>query len=651
MRHRTKASPPPKAESAARPGEFPPLAAVFLALPIYEIGRSLLAHNYVEQAALVHGQTLFGLQWGCWILAGALLLSAPFRRSLRRHLDDDGRRGPWRQSNALTASLAVTALLCFLMYCRYRGSQLPLDTAAIVQRVFNTAHGNWFQSSIFGCNSFSYHVAFTLDLFSPLLLIWQSSLPLLMLQCVALGSLGLAAYHLVYRLTSSSYAAFVGMLLVYSSPAFSQMCASRLDDSVFLAPFLLWALVFMEYELWGWCVAFMALAATTREHFPFTLLALGVYAAFRRGRPTVSSSLTGAAIAAGAVLLFVVEMKLIFSFPDALGYQRSSWDGYFHRYGFAGRDHLEFAAFLLRHPLATVSKTILPFEQNAPILSLILFSALLPLAAPLQFIPFFIAVIPQMMTEPGPLHDMLFNYPSLVFGLLMFAAAHGLARVLGMLEKRGWSEYLLIPVLVVSGFGFRGSKNPIMSGWQSDMFDSTSRFASLIPPNASLWTDEFLGAWVAARTQLKLASGYPDFNRPDFERKLFKPDYAAFQIGWLVHNTSRAPILLYLADHHYVLAGGVPGIAVLKSPDDPRPGEISAPAALPVPTQEQMKAFHHFAIVIQHIQAGEEIAVASYANLTPEERRIEEFCVYLTGSPADPIRRLLRETAPREAAR
>lgn len=621
-------------------------AAAFLAVPLVEIVRSLAVHDYVQRAYVVHGQTLLAMKWGCWLLAAALASWPAFRKWLLRNVDGSGSpSAPWRRWGPVAVSLEFTALLCFLTYCRYRGSQFPLDTAAIVQRAYDTLQGDWFQSSIFGCNAFSYHFAFTLDLFSPLLLIWRSSAAFLMLQCLALGSMGLAVYHLVYRLTKSSCAGFAGMLLVYSCPAYAQMCASRLDDSVFLAPFLLWALVFMEYDRWVLCGVFMALAATTREHFPFTLMGLGVYAAFRRGRPTRSTALAGAAIIALAVALFLVEMKLVFSFPDTLGYQRASWDGYFHRYGFAGTDHLGFFAFLLRHPLGTFLKTVTPFGQTLPALNLILYAALLPLAAPLQLIPFAVAVVPQLMTEAGPLHDMLFNYPSLVFGLLMFAAAYGIARVHRLLKERRWEEFMLIPVLLVGGFGFKASANPLLPDWETPLFDSTKGIPDLIPPDASVWTDEYLGAWVAPRTRLKLAAGFPEFDREDFSRKLFKPDFVMLEIGWLIRNESREPILLYLADHHYVLYGKLPGIIVVKAPDEPQPEESSAPVELPVPTAEQALAFHHFMIVFQHILAGDHLSAKSYRGLTPEQRRIEEYCVYLTGGDSNPISLLLKETA------
>ena len=618
-------------------------SAVFFAVPAAEIYRSLSGANFAERALPVHDGMLAALKWGCWAFAAALAFSPLSRKRLLRHLEGPGRAAaPWRQWGPLAVSLEFTALLCFLTYCRYRGSQFPLDTAAIVQRAFNTLHGRWFQTSIFGCSAFSYHVAFTLDLFSPLLLIWRSSLPFLMLQCLALGSMGLAVYHLVYRLSASSYAGFIGMLLVYSCPAYSQMCASRLDDSVFLAPFLLWALVFMEYERWFLCIGFMALAATTREHFPFTLMGLGVYAIFRRGKPTLSSSLKGGALIAGAVLLFAMEMKLIFSFPDTLGYQRTSWDGYFHRYHFAGSGHFQFAAFLLRHPLSALIKTVSPFQQVVPVLSLILYAALFPLAAPLQFIPFSVAVLPQMMTEPSPLHDMLFNYPSFVFGLLMFAAAHGIARVDRRLKNRGREEFLLLPVLLVCGFGFANSKNPIFpeSEYMRTWFPSMPSITAQIPPNASLWADEYFATWTAARAQLKIIAGESsemEMQRLAFTSELFKPEFILTQSGRIVKiDAPDSPLLLFLADNHYVRAAQAPGLILLRAPDYPHPGGVSPGiGALRVPTPEQQVAFNYFALRFWIRQNGrdpsfhpspDQIRIRDVPlNLTPDQKRIVHY--------------------------
>ncbi|MFI5361732.1 MAG: DUF2079 domain-containing protein [Elusimicrobiota bacterium] len=517
-------------------------------------------------------------------------------------------------------------MLCFLKYCQYRGCQLPEDTAVMTQRAFNTSQGRWFQTGIYGTSYFAIHFAFVMDLLSPVLWVWRSALPLLLIQCLALGSMGMSSYLLARRASDSAYIGLLVMLLVYSCPAYGQLSSASLNDGVFLAPFLLWALVFMERSRWAWAAFFFALAAATREHFPVSVAALALYFVFREGRPSARRAITGGIVIVAAVLLLGLQLKLIGSFPA----EEQAWT----MTGFPGYDAAERTPFfeiirsLLRHPWTPLAKIVYPPARLCPLLGLIAGAAFFPLAAPAQFLAFCVAVTPQMMMPSGnPLHDMVLQYPSLVFGLLIFAASFGAARVYKWLKDRKRQSWLLPAVLLVCGLNFKNFPRFLLPNWRLHMFDAIPRIVSKIPPDASLWTDEWLSAWVSTRAQLKLIS-FPGTEMSMFSRKLFKPEFVLVQKGWIIGSdpNSRDPIILFLAEGGYVKISDEPDLILLQSPGDHRAG-LSPPAEVPAPSQAQRWAIQD---ITHRLMVREQQGVAlPVPALTLDQQRLEKYCVYL----------------------
>jgi uncharacterized membrane protein len=595
-----------------------------LAVPFIEIGRSLTAHNFVDRAAAVHLQTLAALKWLCWLIAAGLAASPSFRKRVLEDLNGTSKSSSPHLPAAVAAA-SFTLLLCFLKYCQYRGYQLPEDTAVMAQRAFSASRGHFFRSGIYGVNYFSIHFAFTMDLLAPILWLWRSALALLLLQCLALGSMGAAAYLIAYRRSSSSYVGMISLLLVYSCPAYSQLSIASLNDGVFLAPFLAWALVAWEYERKILCAILLIFAATTREHFPFSLAGLGIYFVFRSGRPTRSNLLGGAAILSGAVFLWIAELKLIGSFPVDANVA-SYWADLARFYGVPGSRFEEVLPALIRHPWSVFVKCVYPFDRLWPAAGLVVYSAFLPLAAPVEFIPFCVAVLPLMLMTGG-IHDLRLHYPSLVFALLIFAAASGAARAYAWLKRRRWEGHLLWPVLLMCGLGFGGSDGVLQPNWRPQMFDVVPGIVEKIPPDASLWVDEWLSAWTACRAQLKPIA-FEGFNLAEFSHGLFRPDYVLLQKGWIAGEQpeSRDPLILFLAESKYVRVAMAPDLVLLRAPDiSPSAGESPA-AILPVPTPAQKGAIQNDLDRLWLEYQGYPVPPVK---LTDEQLRIERYCDYL----------------------
>ena len=115
--------------------------------------------------------------------------------------------------------VGIWAWLWFIRYCLYRGCMMTADTADNIGWAYGFLHhGEWVLGGGDRQNPMSLHFLFLEGLFSPILLLWNSPVSLLFLENLVLASGPVAAYCLVWRLTKSSLAAFVGMLLALSSP-------------------------------------------------------------------------------------------------------------------------------------------------------------------------------------------------------------------------------------------------------------------------------------------------------------------------------------------------------------------------------------------------------------------------------------------------
>ena len=552
-------------------------ASIFAAIPLWEIIASMSESNYVNQAALVHHQTLYGLGMACWLAAGALLVFAPLRRNAVAHLDKLALAPAWarRLWPALSAA-GFAGLIFWIKFCQYRGFQLPQDSATMAHTAFNTLHGRWFEAVSEGTpNVLATHFAFTLSLLSPILLIWRSTLALILLQCLAIASMGLGVYWLVYRRSASSYAGFLGMLLVYSHPSFYQLSTASLENSVFAAAFFLWAMYFMEERRWIGCLAFLFLAVSTREAFPFTLAGLGLYLMFKDGKPSRAGMVRGGALVIGSALLWAAEMKLVNSFPVVHG------EYYWLAYSRFGADKKEIIHFVLTHPVQTLWKMVYPFPRLRPLGELFAHAALLPLAAPAKLLIFAAAAAPQLLMNS---YSLDLQYATYMLGPMMFAAAHGLGNVLRWLGDGKRRGYLLAPVLAVSGFGFRGATPTLMYNWHPDWFDAVPGLIEKIPQDASLWCEQFTSAWVACRPQLK----FDNDSHGEFTNLLFRPEYALMYKGWFFYAepSMRAKVLEFLFENRYVKIGDAADMILLRDPAAPRAPERSPALKLPEPAPD-----------------------------------------------------------------
>lgn len=571
----------------------------FLSVPVYEILRATEESNYVNQALIVHHQTLNTLSFLCFGGAACLAFFPFLRRWAVEHLEGlDHGPGKLGWLWAGLGFLGIFLLLGFIKFCQYRGFQLPSDTAVLTNMAYNFLHhgslGSVMESSP---NFLGVHIHMLVYVFSPVLLIWNGSLPLAMLQIFFLASSALAAYYLAYDRTRSSLAGFLAMLVAFSCPLLYEIGSSSLTYGS-LPAFFLWMVLAAERRHWAACACFLVLSLLTLENVPVTLFGLGIYLLVKAwmGRPSqtvVAGDLApesglrrvplwawGLAVCVLSAGVQLLEIRLMGSFGQQ---SKPQWvfEEYSRRYG-GPADPLGLAAHFATHPWAWLSKILWPPSNLGPLWKILLSCGAVCLFAPAELTVFAISHLPAFLMVPGEhMHDMKLQYASYVFGPFLWASVCGLSWLYRKFSPGKFQAWLLLWVLIGAGWGFRSAHRTLLFEWMPHWFHALPGVIRKVPPGASLWADEFMTAWVAARSQLKT------LNAPrTFKSMLFRPEYVLFTQDWVhfARNDFGNSLLTYLAEEGYQVAHFDPGsrAILMKDPAAPHPG-LSPEIAFPQP--------------------------------------------------------------------
>lgn len=479
-------------------------------------------------------------------LVAALLILAPRVRGpiagWCRAIDDDGARAG---RLALCLGSATTVWLMLLKALQFRAFQLPMDSTIIVNTAANFLGGSGLACTVDGTPSvLTVHFAFFAPVFlAPLLLAWKSSLPLLLCQAAAVGSMGIAAYLFARKWTGSPFAGLVALWLTLSHALLMQLASASLENAVFGPPLFLWGLVCLAHGRRIAAGLLWALALTTREQFPFTLAGLGLYHAFSSDGPRLRRSLEGLAVVTGSAALWAGEMMVVASHADALN------AGYWGGYSQFGSTSSEVMKTVLTRPDRVLAYVLWPPSRLWPFGKLLLGSALLPLLDLGGF-----AALLAASTHHLLMNVVKFDLQNAAysFGPLVFATACGL-RVLvhrGLLDGSG-RAWLAGAALAVGGWGLREGNPVLYARIGAQYVDAAPPLVALVPDRAAVWADEYVGSWLAARPRLKLLleDGLP----ARFDRLLFRPDFVLLDKGTLLFLPAQdqTRIVGFLARENY----------------------------------------------------------------------------------------------------
>lgn len=516
----------------------------------------------------------------CFITAAVAAIISPFRQLIVGHLERLS-QAPRRVRFAwlATAYLGLLAWFSYIRFCQYRAFLLPQDTATTVNEAYSFIHHGVLYLSIFGTHRFSSHFFLLPSVLSPILLIWNSPLALLLVQNVAICTAPFVVYALIYRGTTSSFAGFIGMILILSNPYLYEFLTSNLLYASLIA-LLPWAMFFAEDGKWIPCAIFLLLMNVFPEQVPFIFFGLGLYVAIAlRGR-TPKNWLIGFAICAASAGLWAAELlvmahsRRLESIPDFTG---STYWLMFKSVVPAGTPYERIFPELALHPFRTLEFACSSIYRFYPLLRILFSTGFLCLLSPAAMLPFLTTAFPHFLAasadpvsflgyRPIGYSDFDLHEGSYVFGPLLWATALGIRQAYSKLSIKNWQSWLLVWALAFSGFGFKYAHRTLMPGWRLHWFDAMPRAMEMIPPKARLWVDEYASPPVALRRWIKITQWGP--GTPAGYHELFKPDYVLFDKAFVLQAQPpyRDQMLTFFDQNGYRKIADDNNVVLLKSP-------------------------------------------------------------------------------------
>jgi len=201
---------------------------------------------------------------------------------------------------SLAAAVAYACFFSWLSIQRYDAFLMhALDMGNMDQAVWNTLHGNLFHftnmeaplaKEAWGTTTrLSFHVEPILLPLSLSYLIHAGPETLIVLQAaiVALGAP--AACRLALRVSGSAALALAATITYLLFPALQAATLYEFHAVTLTAPFLLWAIVFLEGRRYWWFVVFAALAVACKEEIGLVVAALCLWDWWRRGAVRITT--------------------------------------------------------------------------------------------------------------------------------------------------------------------------------------------------------------------------------------------------------------------------------------------------------------------------------------------------------------------------
>ncbi|MBI3549852.1 MAG: DUF2079 domain-containing protein [Elusimicrobia bacterium] len=486
---------------------------------------------------------LFGLACLGW--AGTLVVRPELVGKVSARLETPRGAALARRVALVVVAAWIPAWVIAFKLAQYRSYQLMWDFGVMANVAWNTAHGYGLTSSVIADRSYlSVHFLFAAPLVSPVLWLWNSAAALAFVYGALMGSSILAAYLLAQERLNSRPLAWLVAALALAQPFYHDLVGAVVD-SAFSAPLSLWAMYFWATKRWTAGAACLLFLLSTGEEMPFILLGVGCFWIVQGGRRTR----WGGALALGSVLLWLAETWIVKR-------SQAGWTppiNYWGLFTALGGSKEAILAAATHHPWTLAAALVAPAEKLLMPLSIAFRFALLPLASGTAMIPALVVLLPHQLADaPTGYHRLIAHTSDCLYGPLIFATIVGLERTLARFKgKHG--RWVCAYVLATAGFlmirygNFMLPAGLIPTSWEI----AGPRALAAIPPDASVWCDEFFLPQLALRRHVKtlprkLPDGY-------FEPGLFLPDRVLLSLHWsrFAEPETRARIVTFLKSKGY----------------------------------------------------------------------------------------------------
>ncbi len=416
------------------------------------------------------------------------------------------------------------------------------DLGAIEQVIWNTLNGNFFEgSSVMLAESVDYnylgaHFGIILVLIAPFYWLFSSPKTLLFIQVFLVGLAGLPLYWLAKEKLKSSWAGIVFLISYLSYPAIQNALLYDFHEVVLAAPFIIFALYFLEKNKKAPFIVFLILACLCQEHIALIFFMVGLYIIFVKKQKRF-----GLIIAVSTIIWFLLLLGVIMPAMSKSGEPeliKSETEYYPSRYAWLGGSFTEVVKYIFTHP-GEILIYIFQFEKIR-----YLFYLLMPVFSLAVFSPMALVALPiigiNLLSSINMPYNLYFYHSAIIAPMIMVAAIFALKK--HFIDSK-YLHYFLVAILISSlTINYIFSLTPWTVKYSLEDFRPTAHakkineVKELIPDDASLSVQHNLGSHFTQRRNIfRFPLAYnqaeyvlldftdPYYNNPD---QIFHLDYA-----------------------------------------------------------------------------------------------------------------------------
>jgi uncharacterized membrane protein len=439
---------------------------------------------------------------------------------------------PWSKRDRIGLALTILMVACYALYmtglsvARHNAYLTnAFDLGIYDQSIYNILHSGYLRTTLFGTyaiNHLSEHFSPALFLLAPIYALRQDARTLLALQSLILGAAAVPLY-LLARLKTGGF--WIALALVFAWLLHPALHGVNLDDfhQIALAPlFLLSALYFLETDRDIPFLICLLLALFVKEEMALTVVAVGAYVFFGKGRRGLGAGLALFGLVYLGVVTGWVMPKLGgkpqidtrfggFMAPETSGAEGAAWT------------MLTNPIFTGVHIFGNPDKLRFLSQIFVPVIFLPL------LASPIAWLAVLPAFAIQTLTDAHTQYDINYHYTAHLLPLVFFVAILGLGRITSKgRSRRPVLTGILAAALVVASLSvsylYSGALARVGSEWpQESAHDRVvDGFVAELPRDAIVST---LGGIVPHLTTRKTIYLFPDIG--DAEYMLLDTDLGA----------------------------------------------------------------------------------------------------------------------------
>ena len=315
------------------------------------------------------------------------------------------------------------------------------DLGNMDQVLWNTIHGRPFQFTNQGSDFYgpptrlAIHVEPIILPLSLLYLFHADARLLLVFQTLMIAAGGWPIYALTRKyIPTLPLLAPTMVMAYYLMPALLSVNLFDFHPVSLATPFLLYAILALEYKRYGWFLLACVLAAACKEDVPFAVALLGVLVIWKYKLPRLGILLLFCGIAWGLIAFLVVIPHF---YPGAVH------SNYWYRYESLGSSPGAAIVNILLHPWLLFA-TFLTLDRFYYVAGLVRSAGFFALLAPEWLLPALPALAINLFSDYPLYYSGVYHYNAVIIPFILLAALHGLRRfLLAWSSWRAESEYAL----------------------------------------------------------------------------------------------------------------------------------------------------------------------------------------------------------------